>query len=87
MSPESYFDSQVETVELRHLQRLQRDLGVNQAAAESILHLRRQVLDLQSRLRQLEHELTAQSVSQELRLVRYREVSTEAFWIELEFQA
>ena len=44
---------------------LQNDLGVDEAAAETILHLRSQVIELQSRIRQLEAELTAQYASQQ----------------------
>jgi hypothetical protein len=72
--------------ESRSQRRLQEDLGFDEAAAEVILHLRRQVIALQSRLRQLEAELTAESASQEMRLARYREVYDEAIWIELEFR-
>ena len=57
-----------------------------EAAAETILHLRSQVVELQSHIRQLEAELTAHYDSQQLRLARYREVYYEATWIELEFQ-
>ena len=67
-------------------ERLQKDLGVDQAAAETILHLRSQVIELQSYIRQLENELTAQLDSQQLRLTRYKEVCFDATWIELEFQ-
>jgi hypothetical protein len=49
------------------------------------LHLRRQVIELQSHIRQLEAELTVQVDSQHTRLARYREVYYEATWIELEF--
>ena len=48
--------------------------------------LRSQVIELQSRIRQLEAELTAQHASQKLRLTRYREVYYEATWIELDIQ-
>ena len=48
--------------------------------------LRSQVIELQSRIRQLEAELTAYHVSQELRLARYRETYYETTWIELEIQ-
>ncbi len=82
--PKRYFYGPAEDDELRSVQRLKRDLGVNQAAAESILRLRQQVIELQSRLRQMEIELTAQLGSQQIRLARYREVCDEALWIELE---
>jgi hypothetical protein len=60
-----------------------------EAAAEMILRLRSlrtQVLELQSRLRQLETKQSTQAASQQLRLTQYREVYFEATWIELEFQ-
>ena len=70
----------------RSQRRLQEDLGVDEAAAEAILRLRSQVIELQSHIRQLEAELAAQYASQHMRLARYREVYYEATWIELEFQ-
>ncbi len=85
-SPKIYIYGPYEGYEARCQRRLQVDLGVGQDAAETILHLRSQVLELQSHLRQLEAELTSQSASQQLRLARYREVYYEAAWIELEFQ-
>ena len=75
-----------EGYESRSQRRLQNDLGIDEAAAEMILHLRRQVVELQSRLRQLETELIAQQTSQQLRLTRYREVYYEATWMELEIK-
>jgi hypothetical protein len=84
--PKRYWYGPYEGYESRSQQRLKNDLGVDEAAAETILHLRRQVIELQSRVRQLEAELTTQVASQHLRLVRYREVYYEATWIELEIQ-
>jgi hypothetical protein len=81
-----YFYGPYEDFESRCQRRLQNDLGVDEAAAEAILHLRHQVIELQSHLRQLEAELTAQSASQQMRLSRYSEVYYEATWIELESQ-
>jgi hypothetical protein len=71
--------------ESRGQRRLQDDLGVDEAAAEAILRLRSQVIELQSHIRRLEAELSAQYVSQHMRLARYREVYYEATWIELEY--
>ena len=85
-SPKRYWYAPYEGYESRCQRRLQEDLGVDEAAAETILHLRRQVVELQSRIRQLEAELNAQHASQQLRLARYREVYYEATWIELEIQ-
>jgi hypothetical protein len=91
MNPENppqkrYWYGPYEGYELRCQRRLREDLGVDEAAAETILHLRSQVLELQSRIRLLEAELTAQTASQQLRLAPYREVYYEATWIELEIQ-
>lgn len=83
-SPKKYWYGTYEGYELRCQRRLQKDLGVDQAAAEAILRLRNQVVELQSHIRQLEAELTAQVESQQLRLAPYREVYYEATWIELE---
>jgi len=81
-----YWYGTYEGYESRSQRRLQKDLGVDQTTAEAILHLRRQVVELQSHIRQLEVELTAQYDSQQLRLTRYRETYYEAIWIELETQ-
>ena len=85
-SPKKYWYGTYEGYELRCQRRLQKDLGVDETTAEAILHLRRQVVELQSHIRQLESELTAQNDNQQSRLARYREVYFEAAWIELEFQ-
>ena len=85
-SQERYWYGPYEGYESRCQRRLQEDLGVDEAAAETILRLRNQVLELQSHIRLLEAELTAQVASQQLRLSRYREVYYEATWIELEIQ-
>jgi hypothetical protein len=85
-SRKSCWYGQYEGYESRCQRRLQDDLGVDEAAAETILRLRSQVIELQSHIRQLEAELTAQVASQHIRLARYREVYYEATWIELEIQ-
>ena len=84
--PQRYWYGTYEGYELRSQRRLQKDLGIDEAAAEAILRLRRQVVELQSHIRQLETELTAHYDSQQLRLARYREIYYEATWIELEIQ-
>jgi hypothetical protein len=83
-SPKKYWYAQYEGYESRSQHRLKDDLGVDEAAAETILHLRHQVVELQSHIRQLEAELTAHYDSQQLRLAHYREVYFDATWIELE---
>ena len=85
-SPKRYWYGPYEGYESRCQRRLQEDLGVDETAAETILRLRSQVIELQSRIRQLEAELTDQIANQQLRLARYREVYYEATWIELEIQ-
>ena len=83
-SPKRYWYDPYEDYELRSKRRLQDDLGIDKAAAEAILRLRRQVIELQSQVRQLEAELTAQYSNQHIRLAYYREGYHEATWIELE---
>jgi hypothetical protein len=85
-SPKKYWYGTYEGYESRSQRRLQKDLGVDEATAEAIMHLRRQVVELQSHIRQLEAELTSHYDSQQLRLARYRETYYEATWIELEIQ-
>lgn len=85
-SPPKYRYGTFEGYESRSQRRLQKDLGVDEAVAEAILNLRRQVVELQSHIRQLETELTVQYDGQQLRLTRYREAYYEATWIELEIQ-
>ena len=84
-SPKRYWYGAYEGYESRSQRRLQVDLGVDEAAVEAILHLRRQVIELQSQIRQLEAELTTQHANQSMRLARYREGYYEASWIELAF--
>jgi hypothetical protein len=79
-----YYYGQYEGFESRSQRRLQDDLGVDETGAEAILHLRRQVIELQSYIRQLEAALTTHYASQTMRLARYREVYYEATWIELD---
>jgi hypothetical protein len=85
-SAKQYRYGRSEGYESRSQRRLHDDLGIDQAAAETILHLRRQVVELQAQLQQLQAELAAQSASQNMRLARYRDVYYEATWIEVEFQ-
>ncbi len=70
----------------RTLRRLQEDLGVDEVAAEAILRLRNQVVELQSQIHQMEAELSIHNASQHFRLTRYREAYFEATWIEQENQ-
>ena len=52
-SPKRYWYGPYEGYETRSQRRLQDDLGVDEAAAEVILRLRSQVIELQSHVRQL----------------------------------
>ena len=85
-SQKRYWYGPYEGYETRSQRRLQDDLGVDEAAAEVILRLRSQVIELQSQVRRLEVELGAQYAGQNMRLARYRDVYYEATWIELEIQ-
>ena len=85
-SPKQYWYDPYEDHESRIKRRLQDDLGVDDAGAETIIRLRSQVIELQSQIRQLEAELAAQYASQHMRLSRYREVYFEATWIEVDVQ-
>ncbi len=85
-SPERYRYGQFDGYEARCKARLLKDLGVEKAAAETILHLRSQVIELQDQIRRLKAELSAQDASQHLRLARYREVYYETTWIEVKIQ-
>ena len=85
-SPKRYRYDPYEDYESRSKRRLQDDLGVDETAAETILRLRSQVIELQSQIRHLKTELTTQYANQHMRLSRYREVYFEATWIELEIQ-
>ena len=85
-SPKRYWYGPYEGYESRSQRRLQDDLGVDEAAAKAILHLRSQVIELQAQIRNLETELGDHVASQDLRLARYREIYFDATWIELEIQ-
>jgi len=81
-----YWYGPYEGYEIRIQRRLQKDMGINEEGAETILRLRSQILELQSQLRQLETELATENANQQIRLAQYREEYYEAIWIELEFQ-
>ena len=75
-----------EGYESRSQRRLKYDLGIDASAAEAILHLRSQVIELQAQVQRLETELSVHDANQQIRLARYREAYYEATWIEVEFQ-
>jgi hypothetical protein len=70
----------------RSMCRMQKVLGMDIANVETIIRLRNQIVDLQKDLRQLEAELSAQTMIQHVRLARFTEVYNEASWVELDVQ-
>ena len=82
----SYWYGPYEGYEARCQRRLRAVLGVDETAAETIVRLRGQVIELQAQVRRLAAELSVQHANQALRLGRVREVFYEATWIELEIQ-
>lgn len=64
-------------------QRLREVLGINAAGVEVILHLRHQVIALQTRVHQLEAQLAVREAGQQVRLTRHRETCWEASWQEM----
>lgn len=77
-----YSEPQEEEFEARCLHRLQEDLGIDQDGAEIILQMRRQMIALQARLRQLEDELSIRQAGRSARLARYRHTYIETTWYE-----
>jgi hypothetical protein len=75
-----------EEFEQRCQRRIREELGVNPAGAEVILHLRRQVLDLQSQLRLLQAELQASQGRRQEQVMVYRREYIEATWVDEERQ-
>lgn len=82
----SYWYGYFEGFEMRFQRRMQDDLGVDESAAEAILHLRSQIIELQARIRQLEAELNAHHDDQQTRLSRPKKDYYEAAWIEVEIK-
>jgi len=63
--------------------RLREILGINAPGITVILRLRSQVLALQTRVRELEAQLTSLEAGRNSRLTRYRETYSEASWRDL----
>jgi hypothetical protein len=63
--------------------RMREVLGINAAGIEVILRLRRQMMTLQIRMRQLEAELAMREAGQNRRLMQRREACFEASWQEI----
>ncbi len=72
--------------ESRCQNRLQVDLGVDEDTAGVILRLRRQVIDLQNRVNDLEAELAGREVNRQSYLAHIRQEYIEAAWIEVEIE-
>ena len=85
-SHKRYWVGPYEGYQSRSMHRLQKDLGLDEAAVETILRLSSQIVELQQLLRQVEAELSAQTGAQRVRLARFTEVYNEASWIELDLQ-
>jgi hypothetical protein len=86
LSPKRVRYGHYEGYETRIQRRLHQDLGIDAAAVEAILHLRSQVIALQSHIHQLETELAAHESNQQMRLAQYCEVYCEATWVELKLE-
>ena len=63
--------------------RLREVLGLNAAGVEVLLHLRNQVIALQTRVRQLEAELAVREAGRNRFLTQHREAYFEASWQEV----
>ncbi len=79
-----YHHHNYEEYEQRCRRRLQDDLGINPEGVEMIMQMRRQLLELQAQIQELEAELNMHVSNRDLRLSRYREVYYEATWFEPE---
>jgi hypothetical protein len=79
-SENAWKPSESERLYRRHMQEV---LGVNAAGVDMILRLRNQVIALQTRLRQLEVEISIWEAGQHTRLTRHRETCFEASWQEV----
>jgi len=86
ISKNNYKYGPFEGYQIRIQRRIQNDLGVNATAAEIIMDLRNQVIELQSQIHQMDIELAAQNDNQNVRLVESHQIFLEAAWIELEIQ-
>ena len=63
--------------------RMREVLGINAAGIEVVLRLRRQMIALQARVRQLETELAMWEAGQNTRLMQHRQTCFEASWQEM----
>ncbi len=70
--------------DLERCARWLQELEVNAQGVEVILHMRQQMLELQSRVRQLEEELGVRRQGHARWLTLYRETSYEATWRDAE---
>jgi hypothetical protein len=63
--------------------RLREVLGINAAGVEVIMRLRNQVIALQTRMRQLEADITVREAGRSRRLTQHRKAYFEASWEEV----
>ena len=63
--------------------RLREVLGINAAGVEVIIRLRDQVIALQSRMRELEANISGREAGRSRRLMQHREAYFEASWEEV----
>lgn len=82
--PRHYRYQDTEEYEQRCKHRLQEDLGINPEGVEMILHMRRQLIELQLQIHRLEAELNMHNAARDLRLSGYRQAYFEATWFEPE---
>ena len=69
-----------EELEERCRQRLNEELGMDEESIEIIMNLRRQVITLQDRMRELESALDSYRSGYSARLIKYRQRFYEADW-------
>jgi hypothetical protein len=82
MAQRRHLHGETELAAERAARRLRRDLGVNVAGIEVVLHLRAQVVSLQARVRALEDELAYSSARRASRIAQLRDAFYEGGWRE-----
>ena len=67
----------------RSARRLRAELGINAAGIEVILRMRKQMLDLQAHLAEMEAQLNRDARRRNARLASWRTAELDALWEEL----